>query len=58
VPENPAFARVLQKIGMRREGFLVENLKIHGEWKSSFLFAMLAREWNRGPASGEFPPRP
>ena len=45
LPENPASARVLEKLGMRKEGFQVENLKIHGEWKSSYLYAMLAREW-------------
>jgi [ribosomal protein S5]-alanine N-acetyltransferase len=48
LPENPASARVLEKIGMRKEGFLVENLKIHGVWKSSFLYAMLAGEWRSG----------
>ncbi len=47
LPENPASARVLEKIGMRREGFLVERLKIHGEWKSCFLYAILAREWGQ-----------
>jgi ribosomal-protein-alanine N-acetyltransferase len=47
LPENPASARVLEKVGMRKEGFLVKNLKIHGEWKSSFLYAMLAEEWSR-----------
>ena len=45
VPENPASARVLEKVGMRKEGFLVGNLKIHGVWKSCFLYAMLADEW-------------
>jgi ribosomal-protein-alanine N-acetyltransferase len=44
LPENPASTRVLEKAGMRREGFLVKNLKIHGEWKSSFLHAVLAEE--------------
>jgi RimJ/RimL family protein N-acetyltransferase len=47
LPENPASARVLEKAGMRKEGFLVKNLKIHGVWKSSFLYAMLAEEWSR-----------
>jgi ribosomal-protein-alanine N-acetyltransferase len=47
LPENPASARVLEKVGMRKEGFLVKNLKIHGVWKSSFLYAMLAEEWRR-----------
>jgi len=46
LPENPASARVLEKAGMRKEGFLVKNLKIHGAWKSSFLYAMLAEEWH------------
>ena len=49
LPENPASARVLEKVGMRKEGFLVKNLKIHGEWKSSFLYAMLAEEWSHAP---------
>ena len=49
LPENPASSRVLEKVGMRREGFLIKNLKIHGVWKSSFLYAMIAEEWN-GPA--------
>jgi len=55
LPENPASVRVLEKAGMRKEGFLVENLKIHGVWKSSFLYAILADEWKRnlaGPAPG------
>jgi len=30
---------------MRKEGFLVGNLKIHGVWKSCFLYATLADEW-------------
>ena len=47
LPENPASARVLEKAGMRKEGFLVKNLKIHGAWKSSFLYAILAEEWSR-----------
>ena len=34
---------------MRKEGFLLKNLKIHGVWKSSFLYAMLAEEWRHAP---------
>ena len=52
LPENPASARVLEKVGMRREGFLVKNLKIHGEWKSSYLYAMLDEEWGHAPSPG------
>jgi len=47
LPENPASARVLEKNGMRNEGFLEENLKIHGVWKSSYLYAILFEEWKR-----------
>ena len=51
LPENPGSARVLEKVGMRKEGFLVKNLKIHGAWKSSFLYAMLAEEWSRASSN-------
>ena len=45
LPENPASARVLEKIGMRKEGNQVKNLKIHGNWHDSFLYAILRKEW-------------
>jgi RimJ/RimL family protein N-acetyltransferase len=45
LPENPASARVLEKIGMRKEGLQLKNLKIHGTWHDSFLYAMLREEW-------------
>ncbi len=51
LPENPASARVMEKVGMRKEGFLLKNLKIHGVWKSSFLYAMLAEEWSHAPSN-------
>jgi len=51
LPENSASVRVLEKVGMRNEGFLIENLKIHGVWKSSFLYAMLAGEWSRASSN-------
>jgi [ribosomal protein S5]-alanine N-acetyltransferase len=43
--DNHSSIRVLQKLGMRREGYLVEHLRIHGTWMDSLLFAMLDREW-------------
>jgi hypothetical protein len=36
---------VLEKLGTRREGFPRQNLKIHGAWKDSFLYAILEDEW-------------
>ncbi len=48
LPENPASTRVLEKLGMRREGLRKANLKIHGEWKDSYQYAILADEWDGG----------
>jgi RimJ/RimL family protein N-acetyltransferase len=42
---NIASARVLEKLGMRREAHLVENEWVKGEWQSEMVYAMLAREW-------------
>ncbi len=43
---NTASARVLEKLGMRREGYLVENEWVKGEWQSELVYAMLDREWH------------
>ena len=42
---NAASARVLEKLGMRREARLIENEWVKGEWRSEAVYAMLAREW-------------
>jgi RimJ/RimL family protein N-acetyltransferase len=42
---NTASARVLEKLGMRREAHFVENEWVKGEWQSELIFAMLHREW-------------
>jgi [ribosomal protein S5]-alanine N-acetyltransferase len=52
LPENPASARVLEKMGFRREGLLRQNLRIHGAWRDSCLYAALADEWPRTAAAG------
>jgi RimJ/RimL family protein N-acetyltransferase len=44
-PRNLASARVLEKLGMRREAHLIENEWIKGEWQSEAIYALLAREW-------------
>jgi RimJ/RimL family protein N-acetyltransferase len=44
-PANVASWRVLEKIGMRREGWLRENARVKGEWVDSLIYAVLAREW-------------
>jgi RimJ/RimL family protein N-acetyltransferase len=42
---NTASARVLEKLGMRREALLVENEWVKGEWQSELVYAMLEHEW-------------
>jgi RimJ/RimL family protein N-acetyltransferase len=44
-PRNAASARVLEKLGMRREAHLIENEWVKGEWQSEAVYALLAREW-------------
>jgi RimJ/RimL family protein N-acetyltransferase len=38
---NTASARVLEKLGMRREAHLVENELVKGEWQSEVVYAAL-----------------
>ena len=40
-PRNVASARVLERLGMRREGLLVENELVKGEWQSEAIYAAL-----------------
>ncbi len=44
-PANTASAHVMEKIGMRYEGHLKENIQHNGEWLDSLLYAILDREW-------------
>jgi RimJ/RimL family protein N-acetyltransferase len=50
---NAASARVLEKLGMRREALLVENEFVKGEWTDELAYAILEPEWRalRGPAT-------
>ena len=42
---NAASAKLLERLGMRREGYIVENEFVKGEWTDELLYAVLAREW-------------
>jgi RimJ/RimL family protein N-acetyltransferase len=42
---NVASARVLERLGMRREAHLIENEYVKGEWQSELVYALLDREW-------------
>src|SRR3954452_21041399 len=47
-PRNTASARVLERLGMRKEAHLIENEWVKGEWQSEAVYAILAREWREG----------
>jgi RimJ/RimL family protein N-acetyltransferase len=42
---NTASARVLEKLGMRREARLVDSERVKGEWATELVYAMLESEW-------------
>jgi [ribosomal protein S5]-alanine N-acetyltransferase len=44
-PANVASWRVMERVGMRREGHLRENTRIKGIWTDSLIYAILDREW-------------
>ncbi|MGN9775470.1 GNAT family N-acetyltransferase [Micromonospora sp. H33] len=49
---NTASARLLERLGMRREAHLRENEIIRGEWTDEVIYAILAREWRGRPGAG------
>ena len=52
---NLASARVLEKLGMRREAHFIENEYVKGEWTDELPYAILAPEWRaRRGAPTEF----
>ena len=48
---NVASARVLERLGMRREAHLRENELIKGVWCDELVYAMLATEWEARTAA-------
>lgn len=51
-PDNAASSRVLERLGMTREGHLRENLLDHGRWRDSVVYSVLEHEW-RADAEAE-----
>jgi RimJ/RimL family protein N-acetyltransferase len=43
---NVRSARLLERVGFRREGHLVASTWIKGEWTDDLLYGVLAREWS------------
>ena len=50
---NTPAVRLLERVGMRREGHFIENIWFKGEWGDEFQYAMLEREWRAMAASQE-----
>ena len=57
VAENVASARVLEKLGMRREGRLRDHKWMKGRWWDTLLYAVLDHEWGDRAAGVATGPR-
>jgi RimJ/RimL family protein N-acetyltransferase len=44
-PRNTASYRVMEKLGMRREGHHRKDVQIRGEWSDEYFYAILEEEW-------------
>lgn len=62
-PQNVASERVMQRLGMRREGYLRQNVfferdAVTGEplWQDTLVYAILREEWLSTPPAEEWPP--
>ena len=44
-PRNAASAAVLERLGLRREGYLRESTWAKGEWTDDLLYGLLRDEW-------------
>lgn len=42
---NAASYKVMEKLGMRREGTLLKNHEVRGRWRDTHVYALLAQEW-------------
>ena len=53
---NAGSARVMERLGMRREAHFRQNERIKGEWCDELVYAILANEWKAGGRSCPMPP--
>jgi RimJ/RimL family protein N-acetyltransferase len=49
---NAASARLMERLGMRREAHLRENELVKGEWCDEYVYALLAAEWAAAGGGG------
>ncbi len=45
MPHNERSLRVVEKLGLRREGYALRYLQIAGKWEDHILFAVTREEW-------------
>ncbi len=43
--ENQSSIKLLQRLGMRREGHFIQNIWFKGHWGDEYMFAILQEEW-------------
>lgn len=49
---NQPSARLMERLGMRREAHFIQNALVKGEWTDELVYAILSREWRaRHPGS-------
>lgn len=51
--ENIASIRVLEKIGMTREGIIRDHHLLNGKWRDSYNYAIIEDEWTNGESKRE-----
>jgi ribosomal-protein-alanine N-acetyltransferase len=44
---NTASVRVMEKLGMQREGRIREVRRVNGSWHDEYVYAILERDWQR-----------
>jgi len=47
-PQNTASSRLLDRLGLRREGHLLQSLWFKGRWADEYWYAILREEWQAG----------
>jgi [ribosomal protein S5]-alanine N-acetyltransferase len=47
MPANVASLRVMEKVGVRKEGFAERYLRIAGRWEDHVIFAVTIEDWER-----------
>jgi RimJ/RimL family protein N-acetyltransferase len=47
--ENERSCRLLERLGLRREGLLRAEMNLRGQWRDTYLYAILAEEWRACP---------